>query len=155
ERTEQPAPAAPGKPPEAKGNSSITFWGSNSAATAYEKPVSPPAKPKNNSFSWRDLFGLVFYVFLLVAAFGIGRYYEEVVSWMTGEPKQAVNRANFGGRSSDPEVAAARALFDERRYGEARERLAQLLTKQPNNAELRYWLGRTSYELKQYAEAAK
>jgi serine/threonine protein phosphatase PrpC len=153
ERTE-PAALAAGKQPEAKGNSSVTFWG-DSATKAYEKPVNTPANTKKSNAFGRDLAGLVFYVLLLAVAFGAGRYYEELVSWVTGAPLRVENRATLGNRTSDPEVAAARALFNERRYPEARERLAHLLAAKADNAEVRYWLGRTSYELKQYPEAAK
>lgn len=147
--------AAPGKPSEAKSNSSITFWGNSAAATSYEKPLDTPAKTNTSNSSWRDLLGLVFYVFLLVVAFGAGRYYEELVAWMTGEPLPVANRVSLGNRTNDPAIAAARALFKERRYAEAREQLAQLLATKSDSAEVRYWLGRTSYELKQYSEAAK
>jgi PPM family protein phosphatase len=148
--------AASSKQPEAKGSSSITFWGEG-ATKAYDKPQNPPpkAKTKTNRSFGREFAGLLFYVCLLAVAFGAGRYYEEILSWVTGEPARVRNHVTVGQRSSDPEVAAARALFDERRYPEARERLAQLLAKKSDNAEVRYWLGRTNYELKQYPEAAK
>ncbi len=146
--------AVSGKQPEAKGNSSITFWG-DSATTAYEKPVVKPTNTKTTSSAGRGLAGLVFYVLLLAVAFGAGRYYEQLVSWITGEPLRVENRITLGNRTNDPEIAAAHALFDQHRYGEARERLAQLLAKKSDNAEVRYWLGRTNYELKQYAEAVK
>jgi protein phosphatase len=148
--------AASGKKSEAKGQSNITFWG-DAATTAYEKPMEKqtPANTKKKSSFGRELAGMVFYVILLAVAFGAGRYYEQLVSWITGEPLRVENRVTLGNRTNDPEIAAARALFDQHRYGEARERLAQLLAKKPDNAEVRYWLGRSNYELKQYSEAAK
>lgn len=152
DRTE-PLPA-PGKPSEAKSHSPITFWG-NSATTAYEKPLNTAANTKTSSSSWRDLVGLVFYVCLLVVAFGAGRYYEELLAWMTGERLPVANRANLGDKTRDPEVAAAQVLFNEGRYKEAREQLTHLLTTKVGNPEVLYWLGRASYELKQYPDALK
>ena len=103
----------------------------------------------------RELLLLGFYLVLLIVAYGLGRYHDELLSWMTGEPLAALNRATAGVKPSDPELAAARALFEERRYDKARERLAQLAAAKPDQAETRYWLGRADYEMKQYADAVK
>lgn len=144
------------KPPETQGNSNVTFWGEG-ATTAYDKPKpsAPKAKSDTNSSFARELIGLLFYVCLLIVAFGAGRYYEEILSWVTGKPPAARHQVGLGVRGSDPDVAAARSLFNERRYNEAREQLTQLLAKKSESAEVRYWLGRTHYELKQYPEATK
>ena len=146
--------AASGKKTEAKSGSSITFWG-EAATTAYEKPVAKPTKPETKSSVGRGLAGLVFYVILLAVAFGAGRYYEELMSWITGEPLRVENRVTLRNSTNDPDIAATSALFKQHRYQEAREQFAQLLAKKPDNAEVRYWLGRSNYELRQYPEAVK
>src|SRR5205807_3150479 len=55
----------------------------------------------------------------------------------------------------NPEFAAARVLFEERRYEKARDRFAEFARKEPTNAEYRYWLGRAQFETKQYQDAIK
>lgn len=119
---------------------------------APEKPMNNAAQPASRK---RELLLLGFYLVLLIVAYGLGRYHDELLSWMTGEPLAALNRATAGVKPSDPELAAARALFEERRYDKARERLAQLAAAKPDQAETRYWLGRADYEMKQYADAVK
>ncbi|MBI3426797.1 MAG: protein phosphatase 2C domain-containing protein [Acidobacteria bacterium] len=121
------------------------------------QPSAPPPSVPNSSGDnkGRDMLLLGFYLVLLMLAFGVGRYYNELLAWVTGEPAAALNRTTINPGRSDPELAAARALFEERRYDKARERLAQLAAAKPENAELRYWLGRADYEMKQYPDAVK
>jgi PPM family protein phosphatase len=142
-------------PSERQANAQAAQW--NNKVT--ERPMNhPPPKATVTpapTFNRRDLLSLGFYLVLLVAAFGVGRYYEELLAWVNGEPSAVQNRATLGNGAGDPELAAARALFEERRYDKARERLAQLVATKPESAELRYWLGRADYELKQYPDAVK
>ena len=75
---------------------------------------------------------------------------------MTGTKASGVSSATGSGQTQvNPEVASARALFEERRYDKARDSLTNLVRKDPTNAEYRYWLGRTNYEMRQYSEAVK
>lgn len=124
-----------------------------------ERPMNHSPQPSSiaaaPTFKRRDLLSLGFYLLLLILTFGLGRYYETLLAWVNGEPSSAQNHTTLSNGASDPEVAAARALFEERRYDKARERLAQLAAAKPENAELRYWLGRADYEMKQYPDAVK
>jgi serine/threonine protein phosphatase PrpC len=152
-----PEPAAPQPRPQAKAGSNITFW-PNPGAPPERAPQHPPQRPapaRPNNFNGRDFALLGFYLFLLAVAFGVGRYYNELLAWVTGEPVSALNQAAPRAPRNDPELAAVRALFEERRYDKARERLAQLVAASPGRAELLYWLGRTEYELKLYPDALK
>jgi serine/threonine protein phosphatase PrpC len=152
--TAPPTGALPPKEP-AKTNSNITFWPKPQPAAA-EKPAPPAVSAKPSlAFRGRDFTLLGFYIFLLAVAFGVGRNYDELLSWVTGEPVAVLNQAASPGQGNDPELAAARALFEERRFDKARERLAQLAAAKPGNAELLYWLGRSESELKLYPDALK
>lgn len=150
-------------PAAAASNSSITFWDKpappEKAAAQQHSAATPasakPAAATSPTSRGRDFLLFGFYVFLLTVAFGLGRYYDELLSWINGEPVPVLNRANGIAGANDPELAAARALFEERRFDKARERLLQLAAAQPENAAVRYWLGRASYELKLYPEAVK
>ena len=120
------------------------------------KPASPSSAANRSSL----VSGLVQLVFLLVAlalAFFAGRNGERLSGWVMGKPT-ATNPAATGSdatASTDAELAAARALFEERRYNKARDSLLALVKKDGANAEYHYWLGRAHYELKQPAEAVK
>lgn len=153
---QRPANAAPShsapNPPE-RANSSITFWPTPNAVA--EKPPAPAAPVTQSSFKGRDFALLGFYVVLLAVAFGVGRNYNELLAWVTGEPAPALNQTTLRSPSNDPELAAARALFEERRYDKARERLVQLVAAKPGNGETLFWLGRSEYELKLYPDALK
>ncbi len=142
-------------PNERQANSNAAYRNNNAAERLMNNTPQPAAAVKAQSLNGRDLLLLGFYLVLLMVAFGVGRYYENLLAWVNGEPVPVVNRTTLGNGASDPELAAARALFEERRYDKARERLAQLAAAKPANAELRYWLGRADFELKQYPDAVK
>ena len=101
----------------------------------------------------RILIGLV----VVLAGFAVGRYYEQVYIWLTGNSGVS-GRADPGvvpSDQSDPELAAARVLFEEKRFEKAREQLIELVRRNPENAGYRFWLGRTDYELKSYSDAIR
>ncbi|HZS04738.1 MAG TPA: protein phosphatase 2C domain-containing protein [Blastocatellia bacterium] len=100
---------------------------------------------------------------LLAGAFLAGRYYDQIYALIWGKP---VMTSTAGGQTGDkpvtaeqaqanPDLAAARGLFQEKRFEPARQSFAGLVSKEPANAEYRYWLGRTQLELKQYQDAVK
>jgi serine/threonine protein phosphatase PrpC len=94
---------------------------------------------------------------VVLAGFAVGRYYEQVYIWITGGAPVS-GRADPGvvpSDQSDPELAAARVLFEEKRFEKAREQLIELVRRNPENAGYRFWLGRTDYELKSYSEAIR
>jgi protein phosphatase len=130
--------------------SSITFWGAPNATA--EKPKAPPAVP--NSFAWRDVLMLAFYLILLAVAFGLGRNYDALLAWISGEPARVAGVA-AETNSDNPELAAARALFEQRRFDKARDSFTLLAASKPDRAEYLYWLGRANLELKQYPDAIK
>lgn len=140
---------------ERSASSNATYWNHNAAERTMNNAPQTATSVKAQNVNGRDLMLLGFYVVLLIVAFGVGRYYENLLAWVNGEPVPTMNRTTLSNGASDPEVAAARALFEERRYDKARERLAQLAAAKPENAELRYWLGRADYEMKLYPDAVK
>lgn len=140
---------------ERQANSNATYWNNNATDSHMNNQSQPTVVAKAPGVNGRDVMLLGFYLILLMMAFGIGRYYENLLAWVSGEPVSTLNRTTLSNGASDPEVAAARALFEERRYDKARERLAQLAAAKPENAELRYWLGRADFEMKQYPDAIK
>ncbi|MEP7274393.1 MAG: tetratricopeptide repeat protein, partial [Acidobacteriota bacterium] len=60
-----------------------------------------------------------------------------------------------GATMSDPDLAAVRVLFEDKRFETARDQLIELKRRSPEKAEYHYWLGLTQYELKNYLEAIK
>jgi protein phosphatase len=94
---------------------------------------------------------------LLAVAFGIGRYSDEVRQWVGAQGwfDSAPEPTGETDPAADPELAAARSLYEERRYDLARERFAELTRLKPERAEYLYWLGRSSYELKRYPDAIR
>lgn len=107
-----------------------------------------------------SIIGGIFQLVLLLAglalAFFAGRYWDQLYAWTIGSPAGTDTAANGAGTPSvNPEMAAARALFEERRYEKARDRFAEFVRQEPTNAEYRYWLGRAQFETRQYAEAVK
>ncbi len=142
-------------PAERQTNTTAAFWPNNATERVMNNAPQTTTAAKAQSINTRDVLLLGFYLVLLMVAFGVGRYYENLLAWVNGEPVSSLNRTTLSNGASDPEVAAARALFEERRYDKARERLSQLSAAKPDNAELRYWLGRADYELKQYPDAVK
>jgi serine/threonine protein phosphatase PrpC/TolA-binding protein len=103
------------------------------------------------------LIQLVVLLVLIAAAFAGGFYYDQIKAWVTGRPliSGASSAPGNGSAPVNPEFAAARALFEERRYEKARDRFAEFARREPGNAEYRYWLGRAQFEAKQYQEAIK
>jgi predicted Zn-dependent protease len=94
---------------------------------------------------------------VVLAGFAVGRYYEQVYIWISGGAPVS-GRADPGvvpSDQSDPELAAARVLFEEKRFEKAREQLMELVRRNPENAGYRFWLGRTDYELKSYPDAIR
>ena len=100
-------------------------------------------------------------VLVIVVAIGIliGRYYDRAQAWVAGDllggsatPQQSQPPANTT-QVPDPDLAAARVLFEERRFDKAREQLSELIRRSPENAEYRFWHGRSEFELKNYSEA--
>ncbi len=142
-------------PNERQANANAVYRNNNAAERVMDNTSQTTPAAKTQSINGRDVLLLGFYLILLMVAFGVGRYYENLLAWVNGEPVPVVSRTTLSNGASDPEVAAARALFEERRYDKARERLAQLAAAKPENAELRYWLGRADYEMKQYPDAVK
>jgi serine/threonine protein phosphatase PrpC len=101
-------------------------------------------------------------VLLLVVVLGIliGRYYDVVQAWVMGDLiGSSANAQNQPGTVAppapppDPDLAAARVLFEEKRFEKARDQLAELIRRSPENAEYRFWHGRSELELKNYSEA--
>ncbi len=98
---------------------------------------------------------LLIQLLLVALAFFAGRYYDQLGAWVFGRaviermpPDTKLDRPN-------PDLAAARVLFEEKRFELARERFAELAAREPENAEYRYWLGRSYLEMRQYQEAIK
>ena len=142
-------------PPERQAIAPAAQWNNKAADRSMNHPPPTPVATSAPTFKRHDLLLLGFYLVLLMVAFGLGRYYENLLAWVNGELAPPLNRTTLGNGASDPELAAARALFEERRYDKARERLMQLAAAKPENAELRYWLGRADYEMKLYPDAVK
>lgn len=106
----------------------------------------------------KGLIGWLIVFAMVIAAFIFGRYYEDIRAWAAAQfgSGSAPSAARSGqAAQTDPELAAARVLFESRRYDKAREQLSALSARNPETAEVRFWLGRTHYELKEYPEAIK
>ena len=148
---------------EEKGKSNITFWGSNAgkgadgSASSSFGPESVSMRAANrDGMTWRDYVVVFFYLALLAAAFGFGRYFDQVVGWVTGEPLATVERtASSKPVSVDAELMAARQLFNAGRFDAARAQLDELSRKAPANASYQFWLGASLFELGKSAEALK
>ena len=124
---------------------------SKTAEPSLDQPV--PGKPRG-----RFLRNVV--VLVAVAAIGllIGRYYDTLQAWITGASNGSVANAHNSDvvaqpQTADPDLAAARVLFDEKRFDKARDQLSELIRRSPENAEYRFWHGRSEFELRNYAEA--
>jgi len=95
---------------------------------------------------------------VVVVGILIGRYYDRAQTWVMsdlvgGGATPQTQPGQSSPAAPDPDLAAARVLFEERRYEKARDQLAELIRRTPENAEYRLWRGRSEYELKNYAEA--
>ena len=81
-----------------------------------------------------------------------GMHWDTIKSFVWGEKVQA-NAGVIEAVPVAPEVAAARVLFEERRYDKALESYEKLLKQNPENAEFYYFAGRSQLELKQFKPA--
>jgi protein phosphatase len=115
------------------------------------------SKPTQRGSLANSLFQLLLLVALLGGAFLAGRYYDQIYAlvWGTPAPSSVSNGQAPDQPQANPELAAARALFEEKRFDKARDGFAALLSREPANAEYRYWLGRAQLETKQYQDAAR
>jgi len=100
---------------------------------------------------------LVVLLILLGVAFAAGRYSDQISAWITDRHVGSGASSGTGGGAGQvsPDLAAGRSLFGERRYEKARDSFAELVRRDPNNAEYRYWLGRAYYETQKYQDAVK
>jgi protein phosphatase len=127
---------------------------------ATNMPAKPAAQSSSSSRSSliSGLVQLVLLVVALAAAFVAGRKWDQLYSFLSGQPV-ATNTATpatvTAPATVNADLAAAKALFEERRYDKARDGFAELVKKDAAQAEPHYWLGRAHYELKQYSEAVK
>ncbi len=116
-----------------------------------------PASPAKSGSLVSGLVQLVLLIVALVGAFFAGRHWDRISGWVMGQ-SAATNTATTNSANpaeTDAELAAARALFEEKRFDKAREGFTALVNKNAANPEYHYWLGRAHYELKQPAEAIK
>ena len=129
-------------------------------ATSTEMPAKPspqsPASKRSSLVS--GLVQLVLLIAALAATFIAGRKWDQIYGWLSGQPVSTTQTtpANVTPAVSvNPNLAAAQALFEERRYDKARDGFAEVVKKDATQAEPHYWLGRAHYELKQYSDAVK
>jgi serine/threonine protein phosphatase PrpC len=153
------SPAAPSRiEVELRPNSSPTSpspaTSVTSTASPAESPIEPREKPSQPQHVFRNIL-----VLLAVVAIGIliGRYYGKAQAWVMEDVIGSASPQSTAGtvvpQPPDPDLAAARVLFEERRFEKAREQLSELIRRSPENAEYRFWHGRSEYELKNYTEA--
>lgn len=123
-----------------------------------------PAKASSQSSSrpgsslLSGLIQLILLLAALAAAFVVGRKWDQIYSFLSGQPittNQVTPTNPPKATNTNPDLAAAIALFEERRYDKARDGFAEVIKKDATQAEPHYWLGRAHYELKQYSEAVK
>lgn len=89
---------------------------------------------------------------IIAAAVYAGMNLPKIKAFVWGENAAATS----GGATQipvAPEVAAARVLFEERRYDKARDSYQKLLEANPGNAEFLYFLGLSQLELRQFKPA--
>lgn len=89
---------------------------------------------------------------LVILGIAIGRYYDSARSWMTQgwsglDSSDRPGRVGVSPPAVDPDLAAARVLFDEKRFDKARDQLTELKRRSPENAEYHFWHGLAEYEL--------
>lgn len=129
-------------------------------ATPTEMPAkpSPQSRASNRSSLVSGLVQLVLLIAALAATFVAGRKWDQIYSWLSGQPinsTQMTPATDTPAVPMNPNLAAAQALFEERRYDKARDGFAEVVKKDATQAEPHYWLGRAHYELKQYSDAVK
>lgn len=142
---------------------SVDFNSEKKPASLAEKVFHRPKptgeeKARRNSTLAGSLLQLALLALLVAGAFLAGRYYDQLYALIWGHAPASTPAAQTGvidQPQASPELASARALFEEKRFDKARDGFAALVSKDPANAEYRYWLGRAQLELKQYQEAAK
>jgi protein phosphatase len=143
---------------------SVDFNREQKPASLAEKVFHRPkptgeAKARRGRTLANSLLQLALLALVVAGAFLAGRYYEQLYALVWGQPAPSSTPAAQTGAidqpQASPDLASARALFEEKRFDKAREGFAALASKEPANAEYRYWLGRAQLELKQYQEAAK
>ncbi|NOT62107.1 MAG: tetratricopeptide repeat protein, partial [Acidobacteria bacterium] len=152
---------------ENKGASNISFWDkpgqkktdSSSAAAAASESFSTSSSSSSagrDSMTMRDYIVVFFYLALLAAAFGFGRYFDEVVGWVTGEPVATTER-NVAGKTvnADADLLAARQLFNAGRFDAAQKQFESLVGKAPSNPQYQLGLGAALAEAGKPAEALK
>lgn len=156
-------PSSPsGGKDEPKAASSISFWGRKEGGGNAPEPLSTQenvaarTRQANRGLTWRDYVVVCFYLALLATAFGFGRYYDEVVSWVAGEPVAKPQR-NAAGRAvqADADLLAARQLFNAGRFDAAQKQFESLVGKTPTNAQYQLGLGAALAEAGKPAEALK
>lgn len=136
---------------------SVDFSNSNSATEMPTKPATHTAS-SNTSSLFSGLLQLVLLITAIVGAFFLGRNWDQVYSFVSGQPAATVAATPATVASpvqANPDLAAAKALFEEKRFDKARDSFAELMKKDATQAEAHYWLGRSQYELKQYPDAIK
>ena len=132
-------------------------WRANTVKPVATIPA-PGAEAKTNHQGGskrksRGLIGWAILAIIVALAFVIGRNYDQVYAWVVGRLDLKSPSANATTQVSDPELAAARVLFEEKRYEKAREQLVVIAQKRPESAETHFWLGRTHLETKDYPKA--
>ena len=136
---------------------SVDFSEPTPATNMSAKP-SKPSSSANRSSLVSGLVQLVFLIAALAAAFVAGRKWDQLYSFLSGRPVSTTADTSASVAppvNVNPDLAAAKALFEERRYDKARDGFAEVVKKDATQAEPHYWLGRAHYELKQYSEAIK
>ncbi len=136
---------------------SVDFSEPNPATDMPAKSVTK-ASSTNRSSLVSGLVQLILLIAALAAAFVVGRKWDQLYSFLSGQPiaiGSATPTAATPAANANPDLAAAIALFEERRYDKARDGFAEVVKKDATQAEPHYWLGRAHYELKQHSEAVK
>ncbi len=161
---ESTRPTAPRKPvvpamaaAPATSRISVDFSEPTSATNMPAQPASSSSSPRRSSLV-SGLVQLVLLLTALTAAFLVGRKWDQLYSFLSGRPiatNAATPAPTTDPATVNPDLAAAKALFEERRFDKARDGFAELVKKDATQAEPHYWLGRAHYELKQYSEAVK
>jgi serine/threonine protein phosphatase PrpC len=112
----------------------------------------------NRSSLMSGLVQLILLIAALAAAFIAGRKWDQIYSVLSGQPvatTSATPTTATPAVNTNPDLAAAIALFEEKRFDKARDGFIEVVKKDATQAEPHYWLGRAHFELKQYSEAVK